>query len=50
MTKPDTISRMSEYLGLKNLSRLYTEYIQRAHDKQLGLLDFTVCQSRPADH
>jgi DNA replication protein DnaC len=40
MTKPDTISRMSEYLGLKNLSRLYTEYIQRAHDKQLGLLDF----------
>jgi len=39
-TKPDTIAQMSEYLGLKNLSKQYTEYIKRAHEKQLGLLDF----------
>jgi DNA replication protein DnaC len=39
-TKPETIAKMSEYLGLKNLSRKYTEYIQRSHEKQLGLLDF----------
>jgi len=39
-TTPDTITRMSEYLGLKNLALHHTELIQRAHEKQLGLLDF----------
>jgi len=38
--KPETIAQMSEYLGLKNLSRQYTEYVQQAHEKQLGLLEF----------
>ena len=39
-TTPDTIAQMSEYLGLKNLSQQYTEYIRRAHEKQLGLREF----------
>ena len=39
-TKPDTIAQMSQYLGLKNLAVHHTELIQRAHEKQLGLLDF----------
>ena len=39
-TKPDTIAQMSEYLGLKNLAQQHTELIKRAHEKQLGLLDF----------
>ena len=39
-TKPETIAQMSEYLGLKNLSRQYTGYVQQAHEKQLGLLEF----------
>ncbi|MDP1870912.1 MAG: ATP-binding protein, partial [Gallionella sp.] len=39
-TKPETISQMSEYLGLKNLAGQHTELIKRAHEKQLGLLDF----------
>ena len=39
-TKPDTIAQMSQYLGLKNLALHHTELIQRAHEKQLGLLDF----------
>ena len=39
-TKPETISQLSEYLGLKNLAAQHTELIKRAHEKQLGLLDF----------
>jgi DNA replication protein DnaC len=39
-TKTDTILELSEYLGLKSLSQQYQGYIQRAHDKQLGLLEF----------
>ena len=39
-TKPQTIPQMSEYLGLKNLARQHPELIKRAHEKQLGLLDF----------
>jgi len=39
-TKPETISQLSEYLGLKNLAGQHTELIKRAHEKQLGLLDF----------
>lgn len=38
--KPETISQLSEYLGLKNLAGQHTELIKRAHEKQLGLLDF----------
>lgn len=38
--KPETIAQMSEYLGLKNLAQNHTELIKRAHEKQLGLLDF----------
>ena len=39
-TKPETITQMSEYLGLKNLAVQHTELVKRAHEKQLGLLDF----------
>ena len=39
-TKPSTIAELSEYLGLKSLSQQYQVYIQQAHDKQLGLLEF----------
>jgi len=39
-TKPETIPQMCEYLGLKNLAAQHTELIKRAHEKQLGLLDF----------
>lgn len=37
---PQTIAQMSEYLGLKNLAQHQSELIKRAHEKQLGLLDF----------
>jgi DNA replication protein DnaC len=37
---PQTIARMSEYLGLKNLAQHHSELIKRAHEKQLGLLEF----------
>jgi DNA replication protein DnaC len=39
-TTPDTIVQMSEYLGLKNLATQHHELIKRAHEKQMGLLDF----------
>src|SRR5271157_1123965 len=39
-TKPETIAQMSEYLGLKNLALQHTELLKRAHEKQLGLLEF----------
>lgn len=39
-TKPETIARMSEYLGLKNLAVQHTELIKRAHEQQMGLIDF----------
>jgi DNA replication protein DnaC len=38
--KPETIPQMSEYLGLKNLALEHAGLIKRAHEKQLGLLDF----------
>jgi DNA replication protein DnaC len=37
---PQTIAQMSEYLGLKNLTQHHSELIKRAHEKQLGLLEF----------
>jgi DNA replication protein DnaC len=39
-TKTDSILELSEYLGLKSLSQQYQVYIQRAHEKQLGFLEF----------
>jgi DNA replication protein DnaC len=38
--KTDTIVELSEYLGLKKISQQYQEYIQQAHEKELGLLEF----------
>ena len=38
--KTDTIVELSEYLGLKRISQQYQQYIQQAHEKQLGLLEF----------
>jgi len=38
--KTDTIVDLSEYLGLKRISQHYQGYIQRAHEKELGLLEF----------
>jgi DNA replication protein DnaC len=38
--KADTILELSEYLELKNLSQQYQLYIQQAHEKQLGYLEF----------
>jgi len=34
------IVELSEYLGLKRISQQYQAYIQRAHEKELGLLEF----------
>ena len=34
------IVELSEYLGLKRISQQYQAYIQRAHEKELGLLGF----------
>jgi len=38
--KTDNIVELSEYLGLKRISRQYQVYIQQAHEKQLGFLEF----------
>lgn len=38
--KPETITQMSEYLGLKNLAVHHNQLINQAHEKQLGLMDF----------
>lgn len=39
-TKSTPIPELAGYLGLKSISQQYREYIQKAHDKQLGLLEF----------
>jgi DNA replication protein DnaC len=39
-TKTDNIFELSEYLGLKRVSQQYQIYIQQAHEKQLGFLEF----------
>lgn len=38
--KSESITQMSEYLGLKSLAQQHTELIKQAHEKQLGLRDF----------
>jgi DNA replication protein DnaC len=39
-TNANTIGELSEYLGLKSLSRDYQVYLQQAHDKQMGYREF----------
>lgn len=36
----ENIAELSEYLGLKKLAQQYQQYIQQAHEKQLGFQEF----------